>query len=394
MPVKSPPVALSSAPSRIQSSAIRDLLAVTERPGLISLAGGLPAPDTFPVAELAAASASLLADDPGGALQYGPTAGFGPLRDWVAAQEDASPADVVITHGSQQALELLVRVLVDPGDTIALPDPAYVGALQACRLSGADLLAIPTDGDGLRVDVLADHLTAGRRPKLVYVVADLDNPTGATLPISRRRALAELADRYGFVIVDDEPYRALRWSGDEPTPLRALSDRVVTLGTTSKVLSPGLRIGWAVAPPEVHAAMVLLKQAVDLQTATFAQRLAHAVLTRPGFYEPHVDQLRRTYQERAAALTAALTEHVPELAVGTPPGGMFLWGRLPGVDTGDLLGAAVEEGTAFVPGSAFAVDDPATDHLRLSFATGRPAELAEAARRLGRAVKKVTHGGR
>jgi 2-aminoadipate transaminase len=389
MPVKTRSAPLAQSPRRIRSSAIRDLLAVTEQPGVISLAGGLPAPDTFPVEELAAATARVLAAPDRGALPYAPTAGIAPLRAWVAEHEAAPVDDVVITHGSQQALELVLRCLVDPGDTVAVPDPAYVGALQACRLSGAELLAVPADGHGLRVDALADRLASGARPKLVYVVAELDNPTGATLPLERRRALAELADRYGFLIVDDEPYGALRWAGVAPTPLRELSDRVVTLGTTSKVLCPGLRVGWAVAPPEVAAAIVLVKQAVDLQTATLTQHLAAEVLGAPGFLAGHLDRLRTTYRARATALRHALVAELPGLELGDADGGMFLWGRLPGVDTSALLGPAVAEGTAFVPGAAFAVEDPAGDRLRLSFATASEGELAEAARRLGRAVAAV-----
>jgi 2-aminoadipate transaminase len=390
MLVKSLPVALSAAARRSTSSAIRDLLAVTERPEIISLAGGLPAPGTFPAAELATATADLLDGRASTVLQYAPTAGIEPLRDWVATATGAPLEAVVITHGSQQALELVLRALTDPGDVVAVPDPAYVGALQACRLSGAELLAVPVDGDGLRTDVLASQLAAGARPKLVYVVAELDNPTGATLSTERRHQLAGLADRYGFLIVDDEPYGALRWAGTVPTPLRDLTDRVVTLGTTSKILCPGLRVGWAIAPAELAAPLVLLKQAVDLQTATLTQWLAHAVLARPGFLEPHLERLRRTYRPRAERLTAALRSEIHDIELTAPTGGMFLWARIPHVDTTTLLAAAVHAGTAFVPGAAFAVEQPAHDRLRLSFATAQDDELAEAARRLGRAVQEVT----
>jgi 2-aminoadipate transaminase len=389
MPVKSPTFELGEAPRRITSSAIRDLLAVTERPGVISLAGGLPAPDTFPVDELAAATARVLADEGRAALQYGPTAGIAPLRRWVADREGAPEATVVVTHGSQQALELVLRCMADAGDLIAVPDPAYVGALQACRLSGAELLPIPTDEEGLCVDVLADRLAAGARPRLVYVVAELDNPTGTTLPRERRQTLADLAERYGFLVVDDEPYGALRWAGTSPTSMRDLSGRVVTLGTTSKILCPGLRVGWAVAPPELAAALVLMKQAVDLQTATLTQHLAVEVLTRPGFLGSHLERLRSTYRHRAAALRQALLDHVPGLELGPVDGGMFIWGRLPGVDTSRLLAHAVDAGTAFVPGPAFSVAEPAPDRLRFSFASAIPDELREAAGRLGRAVEAV-----
>lgn len=393
MPVKAaPPLRRSRAAGGVRSSAIRDLLAVTERPDVLSLAGGLPAPDAFPVEAIARATAELLAEDPAGALQYAATAGFVPLRSWVAASLGRSGGpvdadDVVVTHGAQQAIELTVRALVDPGDAVALGDPGYVGAIQALRLAGADLLAIPVDADGLCVDVLADRLAAGARPALVYVVAQLDNPTAATLSAERRHELARLADRYGFVIVDDDPYGALRWHGDAPVPLRALSDRVVTLGTTSKVLCPGLRVGWAAAPTELARQLVLLKQAVDLQTATLTQRIAHRVLAVPGFLEPHVEHLRRTYAVRCDALVASLGRHLGDrVAFDRPPGGMFVWARLPGVDTQALLPRAVEQGVAFVPGTAFTVDGRPGDALRLSFATQSADELDTAVRRLARAL--------
>ena len=382
-----PRLRFAQAPGRIRSSAIRDLLAVTEQPGVLSLAGGLPSPDAFPVDAIAAVTAEVLATDPGAALQYAATAGLAPLRAWIGADNDVSPDDVVVTHGAQQALELVVRLLVDPTDMVALADPAYVGAIQALCLAGADLLAIPSDGDGLRTDVLAERLAAGARPVLVYVVSQLDNPTGATLSAERRVELAHLADRYGFVIVDDDPYGALRWSGAEPTPLRSLSDRVVTLGTTSKVLCPGLRVGWAIAPPELARHLVIVKQAVDLQTTTLTQRIAHGVLARPGFLAPHLARLRSCYEARATALADALDQQLDgRLAFERPPGGMFLWARVPGVDTERLLQRAIAEGMAFVPGTAFAVDGRPSDWMRLSFATQSEPELAEAVTSLRRAL--------
>ena len=387
-----PPTAalrLARAAQGIRSSAIRDLLAITERDDVLSLAGGLPAPDAFPADAIARAAQEVLADDADAALQYAATAGYAPLRAWVASSfaDGTDPDDVVITHGAQQALELVVRALVDPGDVVALADPGYVGAIQALRLAQADLLGLPSDDDGLCVDVLGDRLAGGARPALVYVVAQLDNPTGATLSVERRHELARLADHYGFVIVDDDPYGALRWRGEEPVALRTLSDRVVTLGTTSKVLCPGLRVGWAAGPSELAQHLVLLKQAVDLQTATLTQRIAHRVLTRPGFLAPHLDRLRATYAVRCDALATSLDRHLGDrIRFIRPDGGMFLWARLPGIDTQPLLAQAVDEGVAFVPGTAFAVDARPTDALRLSFATQQVHELDEAVMRLSRAI--------
>ena len=324
------------------------------------------------------------------ALQYGPTEGHRPLRRWVADRHGldgggGGEEHVLITSGSQQALDLLTRALVDPGGTIALADPAYVGALQTFRAAGADLLAIPSDHDGLRVDVLADRLAAGARPALVYVVANFDNPSGRTLAPQRRIDLAALADRYGFWIVDDDPYGELRWSGSAPVALRDLSGRTITLGSTSKVLSPGLRIGWAVAPVEVRRAMTILKQSVDLHTSALGQQIVHRLVAEPGFLPAHIDGLRATYQRQADHLAGALEDQLgDELSFDRPRGGMFLWAQLtdPSADTAALLPTALDHGVAFVPGSAFGVDASHRRWMRLSYATVSPAQLDQAVDRL------------
>jgi len=388
-------ITLSSTVTRIGSSVIRDLLALVDRKGMISLAGGMPAPETFPSAALAEAVADVIGDDPL-ALQYSSTQGFGPLRHWVAGQDSVSPDQVVVTSGSQQALDLLARVLVEPGAPVAVADPGYVGAIQAFRLAGARLLGVPSDGDGMLVEVLADRLGAGYRPAMVYVVADFDNPTGATLTTERRRALAGLADRYGFLIVDDTAYRRLRFTGEEPMPLAALTDRVVTVGTVSKILCPGLRVGYLVGPAPVVAAVVLVKQAVDLHTSTLAQRAVHRLVTTPGFLEDQVDALHILYRDRATALCDALEDQFGELlSFARPAGGMFVWARFPGggIDTGALLARAIDQGTAYVPGGAFAVDVGHADALRLAYSGAAAPDLAEAARRLRRAYAVYTEEG-
>lgn len=378
--VLAPPLPSSGAAERVGSSAIRDLLHLTERPEVISLAGGLPSPEAFPVEALAAATAEILDRDPTAALQYTTTEGLPALRAWVHDDADR----VVIAHGSQQALDLLVRATVSPGDTIALADPGYVGALQVFRLAGAELAGIPADGDGLRVDVLADRLAAGLRPTLVYVVPEFDNPSGVTLSEERRRALADLADRYGFLVVADDPYGALRWRGEPRTPLADLSDQVVSLGTTSKVLTPGLRVGWAVARPALTRQLVVLKQAADLHTSSLSQQLAAALLTQPEFLTRHLDGLRARYRAQCDTLVEAL-QGLP-LRFHTPDGGMFLWAEADR-DTEPLLARALEEGVAFVPGAAFGVEDPHERGLRLSFATAGPSQLREATQRLHRAFR-------
>ena len=385
---------LSAAARRVGSSAIRDLLAVAERPDVISLAGGMPAPETFPVAAVRSATDAILDRDGAAALQYSATEGYEPLREWVAAAaRPGVPVDrVTITAGSQQGLDLVARVLVDPGDVVVTADPGYVGAIQAFRLAGARLVGIPSDEHGLRVDDLASQLAAGLRPRAAYVVANLSNPTGATLPDERRDRLAELADRYGFWLVEDDPYGALRWSGTAPRPLAERSDQVVMLGTVSKVLCPGLRVGHLVAPASVSRGIVRVKQAADLHTSTLAQRLVHELVTRPGFLDDRLATLPAFYRERAEAMTGALRLHLgTRVDFADPEGGMFVWARLTdtgGVasDTASLLPNALAAGVAFVPGNAFAVSHSHPTHLRLSYATPTPTTITEAVHRLAAVV--------
>jgi len=380
--------ALSSAARGIDSSAIRDLLHVVDRADVISLAGGLPAAETFPAEALATAIADILRSDPS-ALQYSTTEGFAPLRALIAVREGTDPDRVLITHGSQQGLDLVARALVDPGAPVVLADPAYVGAIQALRLSGARLVAVSSDTDGLQVDVLADRLQAGLRPALVYVVANFDNPTGATLSLERRVALGALAERYGFTVVEDDPYGELRWRGAALPRLSTFTDRAVTLGTVSKTVCPGLRLGHVIAPPDLASALVLLKQAVDLHTSTLSQRAVYQLLSTPGFLGAQLDRLRPLYQERCGALVDALRAEIGDhVGFQAPEGGMFVWARLVDArDTHDLLPRALEEGMAFVPGQAFAVEADLRSCLRLSFATATPDQLAEGVRRLSRALR-------
>ncbi len=388
-----PPI--GHGPARIGSSAIRDLLAIAQAPEVISLAGGLPDPTTFPVAAIAAATAEILAADPASALQYGPTDGCTALREVVAERAGTLPDRVLITSGSQQALDLVARTILDPDDVAVVADPAYVGALQALRAGGARLHPIPTDAHGMRIDLLAEHLHAGLRPKLVHVVATFDNPTGSTLDGRRRVALAELAEEFGFWIVDDDPYGELRWRGTSPTALRDLTDRTITLGSTSKVLCPGLRVGWAIAPPALEADLAILKQSADLHTSALSQQIAARLLADDAAMAAQIDGLRTTYRGRADALADALDRHLPgALRFARPDGGMFLWARLadgvrPGATTANLLLEAIDRGVAFVPGAAFAATDRDRHDrwLRLSFATGDPAHLDEAARRLATVVR-------
>lgn len=376
---------LSSVVDRIGSSMIRDLLDIGSRPGLISLAGGLPAAEAFPASEIAEATAQVLATEAASALQYSQTQGCPELRSWVAQRHGVAIERVTITTGSQQALDLVARVLIEPGGTAALADPGYVGAIQALRLAGAILTPIPSDDGGLVVDVLEDRLRRGERPALVYVVANFHNPTGATMADSRRTALGALADRYGFVIIDDDPYGHLRWAGAAVAPMAAYAERVVTLGSFSKILSPGLRLGYLVAPPAVTEAVVLVKQPVDLHTSTLAQQIVHKVLSRPGFLDAHLARLCRLYGHRATTLAAALDKHFgPLLHFAPPEGGLFIWGRLadPGADTLRRHAGAVDNGVAYLPGAGFGIGQTHPRCLRLSFSTAPVEDLAEGVRRL------------
>ncbi len=380
----------------MRTSEIRDLLHLANRPEVISLAGGLPDPAGFPIAELAAACAATFADDPHRSLQYGPTEGDAELRQLVAARHRAAtgrtttPDQVLVTSGSQQALDLLARVLADPGDPVGVEDPCYLGALGAFAAAGLTVEPVPTGAEGLDLDELGDLVGARRAPiRFLYTTPTFHNPTGSTLPEPARRRLAALADRHDLLVVEDDPYGALHFDAPPPASLAAHSERVVTLGTVSKILAPGLRVGWMVGPEWLVRAAARAKQAVDLHTSSLGQALALRLLGDGERLAAHLDTVRRSYAERAATLVGALRDTFGDhVEVEMPRGGMFVWARLPGVDTRSLLPYAIEEGTAFVPGDAFAVHAPATDRLRLSFATTDLAGLVEATTRLARAVAR------
>ena len=375
-----------------RSSRIRELLRVTEQPGMLSMAGGLPAPATFPTALLDAAFARATAlQGPTGpvAWQYGPTEGAAPLREQVAAEHGVALEQVLVTTGSQQSLDLLARVLCDEGDVIAVEHPTYLGALQAFHLAGATVVGVPGDRAGLDTTVLEAQLRGGLRPKAVYVVANFHNPTGTTLSTERRGHLLELAERYGFLVIEDDPYGALRFAGEAPASMGGPGAPVMRLGTASKVLAPGLRVGWMTGPQPLITAAVRAKQAVDLHTSSVAQLIVAEARADAAAFAAHLEAARRHYAAQAAALAGALERHLPAARFDRPDGGMFLWVDL-GVPAEGLLAAAVERGVAFVPGEAFAAPgaDPASvaTRARLSFATLTPAELDEATRRLAAAI--------
>ncbi len=386
---------LSTAARSVRGSAIRDLLALTARPEVISLAGGLPSADLLPAARVSEAAARALADP--AALQYGATAGHPGLRAVLAAQETARCGrpvrDVLVTTGSQQALDLVTRALVDPGDAVVVEDPAYVGALQVFQAAGAALHPVPLDGDGMAVDVLERALRDGLRPRLVHTVPTFHNPRGVTLAAERRAALAGLAERYGFLVVEDDPYGLLALPGTAPpAPVAAHGDRVVRLGSASKVLAPALRVGWLHGPPALLAAVERLKQGTDLCTSSLTQAVAADLLADGPWFAGHLDAVRAALGARAAAFTGAVAEHLPGAACSTPTGGMFCWLEFPpGTDTGALLPRALEHGVGFVPGAAFAVGAELsgaalTGAARCCFASHPGEVVAEAVRRLARAA--------
>ncbi len=391
----------------IKSSAIRELLKLTQNPEVISFAGGLPASDFFPIERFEEACRKVLEKNAAAALQYGETEGYGPLRDMIARHTSrygikAQTENVLITTGSQQALDLIGKLLINLGDRILVEAPTYLGALQAFSAYGAEYLSVPCDEDGLRIDLLEAPLRAG--PKFMYVLPNFQNPGGTTLAEDRRRTLVLLADRYGIPIVEDDPYGQLRYEG-EHLPSLVVLDRenvprdsgytlgnVIYLSTFSKTLAPGLRLGWIVAPPEVIAKLAQLKQGTDLHTSTFAQVVAYEV-ARDNFLDEHVKRLRVVYRERRDVMLEALSQTFPaEVTWTRPKGGLFLWVTLAkGMDANELFKEALKQNVAFVPGDSFFAPDglgeESNRHLRLNFSHARPEEIREGIRRLSVAVK-------
>ena len=388
-------VQLARRMARVQASAIREILKVTERPDVLSFAGGLPAPEAFPVAALAKAHAEVLADDAASALQYGPTEGHGPLRAWVAERMTrrglpAEPGQVLITAGSQQGIDLVGKALIDPGDLILVEAPSYLAALQTFSTYEARFLAVETDDEGMRVDALERSLRE-RRAKLIYVVPNFQNPRGTTLGLSRRMRIAQLAAEHGVTVLEDDPYAELRYRGEALPPIAGLepSAPVIHLGTFSKTLAPGLRLGYLVADARTLGALVIAKQAADLHSGSLAQR-AVARLLSTFDYDAHLRRLRRLYCERLEAMLASIEHCFPAGTTWTrPEGGMFVWVQLPGgLDAEDLLADAMRERVAFVPGAPFYPADPRRDTLRLNFSNRPPLLIAEGMARLGGCLRE------
>jgi 2-aminoadipate transaminase len=376
--------------ARMNPSVIREILKLTELPGVRSLAGGLPSADTFPVEAMREATARVLAETPREALQYAPSEGFGPLREWISAQLgavglDAPTERILVTSGSQQGLDLAGKVLLDAGSTVAVETPTYLGALQAFMPNEPRFAGVASDREGPVADAVA-ALPKGTR--FMYVLPNFQNPTGRVVPAGRRDAIVAAAQRAGVPLVEDNPYGDLWFDAAPPAPLAARwQEGTLYLGSFSKVLAPGLRLGYMVAPKALHPKLLQAKQAADLHTGSFAQRVVHQVV-KDGFLAQHIPTIRARYRAQRDAMAAALAQHLPAGSEWTAPeGGMFFWVRLPaGCDAMALLPKAVEAGVAYVPGAAFYADEPDVRTMRLSFVTLAPADIAQAVERLGRVL--------
>lgn len=368
--------AISRRAQQLTSSAIREILKVTERPEVISFAGGLPSPASFPVAAMEAATARVFADNPQAALQYAATEGYLPLREFVARRHDVSVERVLITTGSQQALDLIAKVMIDPGSKVLVETPSYLGALQAFSLFEPEFVSIPSDDKGLLPEALTPALTAGAR--FLYALPNFQNPTGRRLPLERRQALVARAQELGVLLVEDDPYGALSYTGDQlPSLLSMNPDGVIYMGSFSKVLAPGMRLGYVIAPPELHFKLCQAKQASDLHTPTFTQRVAYETV-RDGLLDTHIPTIRELYGKQCQTMLDALARHMPDgVSWNSPEGGMFIWMELPeGLDSMVILEEAVRRNVAYVPGAPFYANNPKRNALRLAFVTV-PAERIE-----------------
>ncbi|MDR1967825.1 MAG: PLP-dependent aminotransferase family protein [Burkholderiaceae bacterium] len=384
---------LAARAAKMNPSALREILKSTERPGIISLAGGLPSPKTFPMQAFADACARVLRDDGPAALQYAASEGYAPLREAVAAALPwpVDPAQVLITTGSQQGLDLAAKVLIDAGSRVLVETPTYLGALQAFAPMEPQPVAVASDDEGVLPDDLAAKASVAPGARFVYLLPNFQNPTGRTLSEARRAAVLKVAMRTGLPIVEDNPYGELWFDQPPPLPLTARHpEGAIYLGSFSKILAPGLRLGFLVAPKTIYPKLLQAKQAVDLHTPIFTQRIAHAVM-QDGFLERHVPTIRALYKQQRDAMLAALTREMAGLDVrwNTPSGGMFLWLRMPeGIDTVQLLPQALERGVAFVPGAPFYSGAADARTMRLSFVTASVGEIDRAIAALAQAVRE------
>lgn len=375
---------------QLKSSAIRDILKVTMRPEVISFAGGLPSAETFPVERVNAAYDAVLSRNGKAALQYGPTDGYAPLREWIAnslstSESAISPDQIMMLSGSQQGLDLLGKVLVDAGSKVLVETPTYLGALQAFSVYEPEFCSVATDDKGIIPEAVEQ---VSQDARLLYTLPNFQNPTGLSLSTERRRALVEACGRLGVPLIEDDPYGALSYNGaSAPRLLNMNPDGVAYLGSFSKVLTPGIRLGYVVAPRALIAKLEQAKQATDLHTATVTQMVVHEVI-KDGFLDQHIPSIRTLYAAQCQAMLDALQQHFPQGVTWTrPEGGMFIWITLPEhIDSTALLEDAIKENIAFVPGAPFYANEPRHNTMRLSFVTVPPEKIKDGIARLGRLI--------
>ncbi|NRR30617.1 PLP-dependent aminotransferase family protein [Oxalobacteraceae bacterium] len=385
---------LSQRAGKMSSSAIRELLKITADPSIISFAGGLPAPQTFPIEVMHAACERVFADDPRAAFQYAPTEGYAPLREWVGARHGVPVERVLITTGSQQALDLIGKIFIDPDSAVLVESPTYLGALQAFAMFEPRFVELPCDDAGMVPELMTAQMTAGAR--FVYAMPNFQNPTGRRMPLARRLALIETMRAAGVPIIEDDPYGELSYSGEQlPSLLSMHPDGVIHMGSFSKIMAPGLRLGYVIAPAAIMDKLVQAKQASDLHTPGFNQRVAFEAI-KSGFLDGHIATIRALYARQCAAMLAALADNMPaSVRWNEPEGGMFIWLRLPeGVDSAQLLRATLAPDSgprvAFVHGAPFYAGPADQRSARLSFVTVTPARIDEGIAQLARALDHAT----
>ncbi len=377
-------------------SAIREILKVAQDPTVISFAGGLPAPELFPIREFREACEYVLTNSGQQALQYGPTEGYRPLKEWIAETVrkygvPAVPENILLTNGSQQALDLVGKVFLNEGNAIITDEPTYLGAIQAWNPYRPKYITVPLDKQGTRVDKVEEVLKEHKDVKFIYVLPNFHNPAGTTLPLERREKLVEIAAKYGIFIIEDDPYGELRYEGEDLPPLISLhKENVIYLSTFSKTLAPGVRLGWIIASEQVIQKLVIAKQGSDLHTSTFIQYIVYDICHR-GILKPHVKKIRKVYRERRDVMLKAMEEHFPKegFTWTHPEGGLFLFVWMPEeLDSQKLFERAVKEaGVAFVPGSAFYPNGGGNNTMRLNFSCMPPERIKEGIKRLGRILK-------
>jgi 2-aminoadipate transaminase len=389
--------------NNVETSAIRELFKLLGKPGIISFAGGFPDSAMFDVDGIREASSRALTEEPGAALQYGATEGYNPLREQLAAfmatkgVKGLTPEGLIVTTGSQQALDLAAKTLINPNDVVLVEGPTFLATIQCFRLYGPQVKGVPIDAHGVKVDQLEDMMVK-HKPKLVYLIPTFGNPSGAMMSLERRLKVLELAVKYQTVVIEDDPYGDLYFGEPPPPSLLALTEQVpgsrdwlVHCGSLSKVLSPGLRLGWMIAPPDLLVKATMCKQFSDAHTSTFAQATAAQYL-KAGRMPATLAHVRRVYAERAQTMGQALQQELGDaLAFSQPQGGLFFWAQLTGVggklkDGNELAKRSIEKGVAFVPGAPFFADNPDISAIRLSFATADVAKIKEGIARLGQAL--------